>query len=134
MFIYIVDGRLSDWGSWSQCSATCEGLKSRNRTCIPPQYGGASCTGQTTQTIKCGSEQCPGILFQMLLQIKFEQPLFISILPFSHILTIFTENTQTWQMITIDNNERKKSEFSSMTHIISLYIENSQNQISYREI
>lgn len=41
---------------------------------------------------------------------------------FSYILTIFTENTQTWQMITIDNNERKKSEFSSMTHNYHLFI------------
>uniref|UniRef100_K1QGP9 Brain-specific angiogenesis inhibitor 1 n=1 Tax=Magallana gigas TaxID=29159 RepID=K1QGP9_MAGGI len=57
--IQIVDGKLSDWGSWSQCSATCEGLKSRSRTCSHPQYGGASCDNQTTQTAKCGNEHCP---------------------------------------------------------------------------
>ncbi|XP_065940711.1 coadhesin isoform X3 [Magallana gigas] len=56
-----VDGQLSDWGSWSQCSATCEGLKSRSRTCSHPQYGGAPCTGQTTQTAKCGTVNCPGV-------------------------------------------------------------------------
>lgn len=69
--IQIVDGKLSDWGSWSQCSATCEGLKSRTRTCSHPQYGGAPCTGQTTQTAKCGTVNCPGIwIFLCLLQWK----------------------------------------------------------------
>nr|XP_034335985.1 hemicentin-1 isoform X4 [Crassostrea gigas] len=56
-----VDGQLSDWGPWSHCSATCEGLKNRKRTCIPPQHGGAPCTGETNQTAKCGNEHCPGV-------------------------------------------------------------------------
>ncbi|XP_052715439.1 hemicentin-1-like isoform X2 [Crassostrea angulata] len=56
-----VDGQLSDWGPWSHCSATCEGLKNRKRTCIPPQHGGAPCTGETNQTVKCGNEHCPGV-------------------------------------------------------------------------
>uniref|UniRef100_A0A8W8ND26 Spondin-like TSP1 domain-containing protein n=1 Tax=Magallana gigas TaxID=29159 RepID=A0A8W8ND26_MAGGI len=54
-----VDGHLNDWGSWGQCSATCGGLKKRTRTCSPPLFGGAPCTGQTTQTAKCGTEHCP---------------------------------------------------------------------------
>lgn len=55
------EGRLSDWTSWGQCSATCEGLKSRTRTCNSQQVGDVPCI-DVTQTAKCGTEHCPGIL------------------------------------------------------------------------
>ncbi|XP_055997297.1 properdin-like isoform X2 [Ostrea edulis] len=54
-----VDGRLSDWGPWSQCSGTCEGLKTRTRTCRPPEFGGAPCSGSTVELDKCGEQHCP---------------------------------------------------------------------------
>ena len=58
-----VDGVLSDWGEWGECSATCgvEGLRARSRTCQEPQYGGAECEGELEEHEPCGGlPSCPG--------------------------------------------------------------------------
>jgi angiogenesis inhibitor 2 len=55
-----VDGRLSVWGQWSQCSGTCEGLRKRTRTCRPPKHGGSPCNGNTVHMENCGALHCPG--------------------------------------------------------------------------
>ncbi|XP_078334077.1 adhesion G protein-coupled receptor B1-like [Crassostrea virginica] len=54
-----VDGVLRDWGSWSHCSATCEGYRKRTRACIPPTNGGTPCTGKTVEGEQCGTQHCP---------------------------------------------------------------------------
>lgn len=41
-----VDAVLTKWNSWSSCSVTCsKGMRSRNRSCEPPKYGGEPCSG-----------------------------------------------------------------------------------------
>lgn len=50
------DGQWSRWLSWSPCSSTCEGgVKTRERFCIPPSFGGAPCRGDSVQTEKCNT-------------------------------------------------------------------------------
>lgn len=65
--IYAVNGGLSNWGSWSECSATCgDGVITRTRTCTEPvpQFGGQGCDGSTSETIPCEQTlpECPGKL------------------------------------------------------------------------
>ena len=61
--IFLVDGRYSDWSSWSQCSATCNnGTQQRLRTCTnpPPANGGKQCTGPGREMRICeNSTTCP---------------------------------------------------------------------------
>lgn len=53
------------WGEWSEfgeCSATCEGgTQERTRTCDSPapEFGGADCIGQSTESQGCAFEPCP---------------------------------------------------------------------------
>ena len=57
-----VDGGWSNYGSWSQCSAPCEGgTQSRARFCTnpAPAYGGANCQGQNTESQICNTQVCP---------------------------------------------------------------------------
>ncbi|KAK3096144.1 hypothetical protein FSP39_023688 [Pinctada imbricata] len=58
-----VDGEWSDWSSWGTCTVTCgSGEQSRARTCTnpSPQYGGADCTGDTTEFKNgCNPSACP---------------------------------------------------------------------------
>ncbi|XP_065183969.1 SCO-spondin-like [Sycon ciliatum] len=51
-----VDGYWHSWGRWSPCDALCgQGLKSRSRTCQPPEHGGQPCAGSNYQTALCTS-------------------------------------------------------------------------------
>ena len=62
-FIFLVDGRWSKWGSWSQCSKTCgQGTKMKSRRCNnPPQKGnGLKCQGVSRKTKKCIEKQTCG--------------------------------------------------------------------------
>ncbi|XP_065656134.1 uncharacterized protein LOC136081827 isoform X2 [Hydra vulgaris] len=57
-----VDGGLSEWSPFSECSATCgDGKKTRKRTCTnpPPSGNGKDCVGVLTETDACDLGQCP---------------------------------------------------------------------------
>ncbi|XP_061184989.1 SCO-spondin-like [Saccostrea echinata] len=57
-----IDGGFSDWSAWDTCSVTCGGgSQGRTRTCTnpAPQYGGADCTGDLTDTQDCNTQNCP---------------------------------------------------------------------------
>ncbi|XP_067023737.1 coadhesin-like [Acropora muricata] len=59
-----VNGRWSAWSGWGDCSLTCgNGSQTRRRTCTnpPPSTGGAACSGISSQSQSCNTEQCPGI-------------------------------------------------------------------------
>ena len=58
-----VDGGWTDWGEWSECTATCgSGTKNRSRTCTNPAplNGGQDCPGSPTDTMECNTQPCPG--------------------------------------------------------------------------
>ena len=62
VFLLLVDGEWSTWGSWSGCSPRCgKGVQKRIRTCDSPApiNGGAPCTGSPVQKKPC-SNDCPG--------------------------------------------------------------------------
>lgn len=54
------------WGEWSpfgDCSVTCGGgIQERSRVCNspPPDFGGADCIGDSTETQDCGIDPCIG--------------------------------------------------------------------------
>lgn len=49
------------WSAWSECSAPCNaGVQTRSRTCTPPAFGGAECTGPHLQTRNCNTRPCGG--------------------------------------------------------------------------
>uniref|UniRef100_A0A672G8H9 Adhesion G protein-coupled receptor B1a n=1 Tax=Salarias fasciatus TaxID=181472 RepID=A0A672G8H9_SALFA len=55
-----VHGAWDEWSPWSLCSSTCgQGLRSRARTCTPPQFGGKPCDGPDEQTKFCNIAVCP---------------------------------------------------------------------------
>jgi len=50
-----VDCALSDWGMWSDCSKTCDGIMKRSRRIVTTASGkGAACVGDLKQTAPCG--------------------------------------------------------------------------------
>ncbi|KAK3083453.1 hypothetical protein FSP39_022988 [Pinctada imbricata] len=56
-----IDGGLSSWGAWGTCTVTCGGgTQDRTRSCTNPrpQYGGAPCSGATSQTQACNTQVC----------------------------------------------------------------------------
>ena len=60
-----VDGGLSEWGPWGECSKSCGGGDhSRKRTCTNPprQHGGKDCSGLGDKVEKdsCNTQGCPG--------------------------------------------------------------------------
>ncbi|XP_065194347.1 papilin-like isoform X3 [Sycon ciliatum] len=56
-----VNGKWSAWSSYTACSATCEGKKSRFRSCTnpAPEYQGSNCSGSSTEDATCGATHCP---------------------------------------------------------------------------
>ena len=64
-FFNIVNGGYSDFGAWSECSASCgEGTQTRSRTCTnpAPSNGGADCSGlgNADESQSCNLVECPG--------------------------------------------------------------------------
>lgn len=58
-----VDGGWTDFGDWSECSATCGGgTQTRTRSCTnpAPAHGGADCLGESSQSQACNTGGCPG--------------------------------------------------------------------------
>eukprot|EP00105_Crassostrea_gigas_P023961 XP_011444035.1 PREDICTED: SCO-spondin isoform X3 [Crassostrea gigas] len=56
-----IDGGLTNWGSWGTCSVSCGGgTQVRTRSCTnpSPQYGGALCSGATSQNQTCNTQVC----------------------------------------------------------------------------
>lgn len=59
---FAVDGGYTLWSDWSVCSVTCGGgLQNRSRTCTNPvpQYGGATCSGDSGEIQDCNTHNCP---------------------------------------------------------------------------
>lgn len=51
------------WSAWGGCSASCGGgIKSRTRSCTnpAPQYGGANCSGSSSESASCNTQSCGG--------------------------------------------------------------------------
>jgi len=60
-----VDGFLSAWGNWSECTSTCGGgNRSRDRQCLfdPLAPQGADCVDDLTDYQSCNTDLCPGML------------------------------------------------------------------------
>jgi hypothetical protein len=56
-----IDGDWTSWTSWSTCTAGCGGgTQDRYRTCTSPSplYGGADCTGSSTEQQACNTQSC----------------------------------------------------------------------------
>lgn len=56
-----IDGQWSDWGDWSECTASCGGgFRSRLRRCDnpPPQHGGTDCSGCGVEYQTCNVHSC----------------------------------------------------------------------------
>lgn len=77
-FVFVVDGYMSEWGSWSACSATCGGgYQMRTRTCHDPLFGGKNCTGEVVDlNPSCNSQSCPSQSEILLYSIFFVLRLF----------------------------------------------------------
>ncbi|KAK7466023.1 hypothetical protein BaRGS_00037424 [Batillaria attramentaria] len=57
-----VQGAWSEWTSWGQCSASCQGgERTRTRTCDnpSPQFGGGDCDGPSIEVEACNADACP---------------------------------------------------------------------------
>ncbi|XP_071943965.1 uncharacterized protein [Antedon mediterranea] len=60
----VVNGGWSEWTKWTVCSKTCKsGFAERYRMCTNPRpaFGGAICSGNSTQRIECQDSPCPEI-------------------------------------------------------------------------
>ena len=68
MFVFLVDGKFSDWTSGAcetnkgdTCGVGKKGTLKRTRTCTSPQpqFGGKDCKGETERIEECALEPCP---------------------------------------------------------------------------
>lgn len=56
-----IDGSWASWGSWGSCTVTCGGgTQDKTRSCSnpTPQYGGALCTGASSDRQDCNTQVC----------------------------------------------------------------------------
>ena len=61
--IYLVPGKWSTWGEWSECNTNCgRGVRKRTRECDNPApiNGGPSCEGPPVQKKSC-NQICPSV-------------------------------------------------------------------------
>ena len=59
----VVDGNWGTWGDYSTCSVSCGGgTQTRTRVCDnpSPSSGGITCPGDSTQSLTCNTDLCPG--------------------------------------------------------------------------
>ena len=64
-----VDGMWGEWGTWSDCTATCGGgTRDRTRECTGPEHGGKECEGETSERSTCNEKvSCPaGVLIDII--------------------------------------------------------------------
>ena len=67
IYVYCaVDGGLSTWSSWSQCTLSCNGgTRSRTRSCTNPAPAGngkdCSALGDKLETESCNDNPCKGL-------------------------------------------------------------------------
>ena len=83
-----MDGNFTAWVNVSECSVTCGGgrqYQRRNCTNAMPADGGDNCTGNTSRTISCNVQPCPGIQTK-----EFVLRWFIKILQFAAKLWHFS--------------------------------------------
>lgn len=54
-----VDGQLTGWSNWSECSVSCgRGVITRTRDCQSPLYGGSPCIGDVFEDAPCQVGDC----------------------------------------------------------------------------
>ncbi|CAD7963511.1 unnamed protein product [Amoebophrya sp. A25] len=55
-----VDCELEQWGSWSECSHSCDGgqMERTRKVDIPPMYGGKPCAGDLVEIKGCNEQPC----------------------------------------------------------------------------
>ena len=66
----LVNGGWGDWGQWSECPVSCGGREiTRARVCKnpAPQFVGADCVGDATETVLCNKIPCPSKLILYLI-------------------------------------------------------------------
>ena len=74
LLLISVNGRYTDFGEWSECSAECEGgTQTRTRTCTnpAPAHGGADCVGESSESRNCNTHLCPS----KIIEIEYKQEL-----------------------------------------------------------
>ena len=60
LYLNLVDCEWNDWGSWNQCSKSCNsGTQKRTRRVLRrAKFGGKQCSGRTTETRRCNEIPC----------------------------------------------------------------------------
>ena len=64
-----MDGNWGEWGSYGSCSVSCgAGSKARTRACNnpPAAFGGAACTGASSETDLCDNGVCRELIDLLL--------------------------------------------------------------------
>ena len=66
MNIILVDCKWGDFGEWGGCTQTCgEGIQTRTRKRIQfARFGGILCSGYSTESKACNTQDCPGNVFK----------------------------------------------------------------------
>ena len=62
-YVAVVNGSWSMWKNVSVCSAVCaRGSQEQHRECNnpPPINGGQNCQGNSSRTVPCNTQPCPG--------------------------------------------------------------------------